>query len=233
MCSSASGIREPVRPLVAQRRTVSGRYTTRAFEHIAMRADRGGGTTPRPDGGEWTRARVWPIIRSMHAVIAGLVSLSDDDLMRVSRENPGWRFERTGDGALIVSPTSTPGGAKSLEAAFQLKLYAKRAGGKAYDSSTGFKTPAGGVVSPDAAWLSAERVARFAGVEGYWRTMPDVAIEVASPSDRWLDVARKIDAFVADGAGYAIAIDPATCERYERGAPPADLALDVDAIIDA
>ena len=63
--------------------------------------------------------------------------------------------------------------------------------------------------------------------------MPDVAIEVASASDRWLDVVVKIDAYVANGAGYAVAVDPTTRERYERGTPPAGLTLDFDAIIDA
>jgi hypothetical protein len=37
-----------------------------------------------------------------------------------------------------VSPTSTKDGAKSGEAFVQLYLYAKRVGGKAYDSGTGF-----------------------------------------------------------------------------------------------
>jgi Uma2 family endonuclease len=65
-------------------------------------------------------------------------TVSDDDLMRIGAENPGCRFERETDGSLIVSPTSTKGGAKSGAAFVQLYLYAKRIGGKAYDSSTGF-----------------------------------------------------------------------------------------------
>ena len=63
--------------------------------------------------------------------------------MRISSANPGWQIERADDGALLVSPTGTPGGAKSGEAFAQLYLFAKRAGGKTYDSNTGFKTPGG------------------------------------------------------------------------------------------
>ena len=44
-----------------------------------------------------------------------LVIVNDDDLVRVSRDNPGYRFEREEDGTIIVSPTHTKGGAKSLE----------------------------------------------------------------------------------------------------------------------
>jgi len=67
-----------------------------------------------------------------------LVLDTDDDLERVSRENPGYRFEREEDGTVIVSPTHTKGGAKSLEAAAQLRDYKKRASGNAFDSQTLF-----------------------------------------------------------------------------------------------
>ena len=49
----------------------------------------------------------------MPAIIDGPAVFSDDDLLRLSRTNPGWQFERSDDGALLVSPTSTPGGAKN------------------------------------------------------------------------------------------------------------------------
>jgi hypothetical protein len=60
-------------------------------------------------------------------------NVSDVDLMRIGADNPGYRFEREEDGSLVVSPTSTKGGAKSGEAFVQLYLYAKRVGGKAND----------------------------------------------------------------------------------------------------
>jgi hypothetical protein len=55
-----------------------------------------------------------------------LVIVTDDDLVRVSRDNPGYRFEREEDGTNMVSPANTKGGAKSGEAF------------DAYDSNTGF-----------------------------------------------------------------------------------------------
>jgi Uma2 family endonuclease len=170
----------------------------------------------------------------MTAIIAGPhVVVSDDDLRRLSETNPGFAFERGDDGALLVSPTSTPGGAKSGEALVQLHAYAKRAGGKAYDAATGFKTPRGGVVCPDASWVSAENVALHSADDGFWQVMPDVVIEVASKTDAWATLKRKIDKYVADGAGYGIAIDPQTREVYERGTCPAGLSVDVAAIAEA
>jgi Uma2 family endonuclease len=170
----------------------------------------------------------------MVAVVRGPhVEVSDDDLLRISEENPGWKIERADDGGLLLSPTSTPGGAKSAEALGQLYMYAKRVGGKAYDAATGFKTPAGGVLSPDASWLSVEHVAAHRDDKGFWPIMPDIVVEVASPSDAWATVTKKIDKYIADGAGYAIAIDPSTRDVYERGTRPSDFALDITAIIEA
>jgi len=171
----------------------------------------------------------------MTAIIGGAhVLISDDDLMRLSDENPGWQLERDDTGALLVTPpTSTQGGAKSGEAFKQLHDHAKRAGGKAFDAATGFKTPRGGIVSPDASWIGAERVAHFRDDTGFWQMMPDVVIEVASKSDRWSRITAKIDKYVADGAGYGIAINPETQETYQRGTPPPGLLLDIAAIIAA
>lgn len=170
----------------------------------------------------------------MAAIVSGpQVRVSDDDLRRISETNPGWKFERADDGALLVSPTSTPGGAKSAEALVQLYAFAKRAGGKAYDAGTGFKTPGGGVVSPGASWVSAERVAQHRETAGFWPLMPDIVIEVASPTDAWPAVKQKIEKYLRDGCAYAVAIDPETGEAFERGTPPAGLTLDFAAIVDA
>ena len=169
----------------------------------------------------------------MTAVLSGLrAEVTDDDLVRMSVRNPGWKFERSDGGDVLVSPTSTNGGAKSGEAHGQLYVFSKRVGGKSYDSSTGFKTPGGGVVSPDAAWVRPERVAAM-NDETYQSVTPDVVVEVASSSDDWNAVMAKVDKYAADGAGYAIAIDPSSRAVYERGERPAGLELDVDAIIDA
>ncbi len=158
---------------------------------------------------------------------------TDADLSAISEANPGWQCERSDSGALLISPTSTTGGRRSAKALVQLYLYAERFGGAYYDSSTGFATPAGGVVSPDASWVNAERVACMDASVTYQVMMPDIAIEVASESDAWPALLAKIDKYIADGARYAIAINPKNRTTYARGTPPSGFDLDVDAIIDA
>jgi len=165
-----------------------------------------------------------------------LILETDDDLVRVSRENPGYRFEREKDGTIAVSPTHTKGGAKSLEAAVQLHAFAKKAGGKAFDSNTGFAIgPQRRVFSPDASWVSQPRIDALTAAEGagFWPISPDVIIEVKSDTDSFDATVTKIALFIERGSGYAVAIDPETREVVELGTIPDGLGLDFDAIIDA
>ena len=169
----------------------------------------------------------------MHVVFP---PVSDEELVRLSDRNPGWQFERDDDGATLVSPNSTEGSAQSGEAFGQLRDYVRSgAGGRAFESSAGFTLSTRAVRSPDASWISPERIAATPEEHrvGFWRVCPDVVIEVASPSDRWSYVCKKIDMYAREGARYAGAFNPATRDTYERGTPPAGLTLDVDAIFDA
>jgi Uma2 family endonuclease len=165
-----------------------------------------------------------------------LVLVDDDDLVRVGRDNPGYRFEREEDGSILVSATHTKGGAKSEEAFGQLRDYKKFVGGNAFDSNTGFAIgPGQRVYAPDASWVSQARIDALTTDEsaGFWPLSPDVVIEVRSVSDSFADTIAKIDAFLERGSAYAVAIDPISREVVERGAPLASLVLDFDAIIDA
>lgn len=161
----------------------------------------------------------------------------DDELVRISRNNPGYQVEREEDGRIIMSPTNTKGGAKSAEAVGQLRDYKKQTGGNVYDSNTGFAVgPGKRVYSPDASWVSSEQIAILAAHNadvGYWAISPTVAIEVRSDSDVSGSTVKKIERYIDRGTSYAVAIDPTTREVVELGTPPEGLALDFDAIIDA
>jgi Uma2 family endonuclease len=163
-----------------------------------------------------------------------LVLVDDADLVRVSEENPGYQFEREENGTLTVSPTLANSGAQSAEVTYQLVAYAKRVGGRVFDSSTGFRIGRA-VKCPDAAWVCAERIERLSERErsGFWPGSPDVAIEVKSASDAFAKVIAKLQFYMKHGSRYAVAIDPAMREIVELGEVPPGLSLDFDAIMDA
>ena len=165
-----------------------------------------------------------------------LVIETDEDFVRVARENAGYHFERDEDGTIIVSPTFSNGGIKSGEAYGQLRDFAKRMGGKAADSNTGFAIgPGARIFCPDAAWISDERIASLSEKDRakFWPLSPDVVIEVRSESDTFAETVVKLDLFIGRGTTYAVAIDPFTRESVTRGNPPPGLEIDIDAIIDA
>jgi Uma2 family endonuclease len=160
----------------------------------------------------------------------------DDDLVRIGKDNPGYRVEREEDGTLTMRPTHTAAGQKKLEAAAQLWLFAKKAGGKAYDSSTGFGMgPGRRVRSPDASWNSRETIDALADTAkvGFWSMSPDVCIELKSDTDTFSETVARIETYIERGTKYGVAIDPDTRQVEQRGTPPPGLVLDIDAIIDA
>lgn len=151
----------------------------------------------------------------MALVIKSIPDLHDDDaLARLSRAESQWHFELDADGSLIVSPTFSEGGARELEAGLQLYGFAKRVGGKAFGSSAGFRLPDNSVRSPDAAWMSSERIASLTPEERtkFWRTCPDVVIEILSDTDVWDELLRKLDLYERNGARYAVGIDPSSAD---------------------
>ena len=162
-------------------------------------------------------------------------AVSDDEIERISGDNPGWQVERNGDGSLVVSPNATEYSPKNAELTAQLVAYAKRAGGKAFGPDAGFTMPNGALLSPDGAWVAAERWAALLPRDRmkYARIVPDVCVELVSPSDRKLRVRRKVENYRRFGAGYAVYIDPDERASWAVGEPPEGFALDLDAIYDA
>ncbi len=161
---------------------------------------------------------------------------TDDELIRIGKENPGYKVERVEDGTVTLSPTHNETSPKCLEAGGQLWLYAKRVGGKAFGCDAGWRVgPGERLKCPDAGWASAETIANIPAedVHGFWRVSPDVAIEVKSHTDDFADTVAKVEMYRERGSRYAVAINPETRDVQERGIPPDGLVLDFDAIIDA
>ena len=171
----------------------------------------------------------------MAAILPGF-TVDADYLLRVSGENPGWQFERTPDGSLVVSPTTSLNGPRNIELALQLAAWNTRTNfGKVFDSSSGFTMPDEAILSPDGSCVRRDRWDGLAleQQDSYAPLCPDVCVEIASKTDSWKQVRQKIDRYVGYGAVYAMAINPLTRETYERGSAPTGLELDTDAIIDA
>jgi Uma2 family endonuclease len=166
--------------------------------------------------------------------LVGFPPVSDADLMKLGELNPGWHFERDDEGSIAVSPSSWKSGGASVEAAHQLRTWVDAgAGGLVLDSSTGFRMPTNAVRCPDAAWVTQARLdeAEVTDPDGFFPGAPDIAIEIASPSDQWTLLVAKIEMYARHGTAFAIAIDCRKNRVFALGTPPDGLELDIERIV--
>jgi len=160
--------------------------------------------------------------------------LDDDELLRLSAENPGWHIERERDGSLSVSPTSYRNGIRAAEALRQLIVWGADRGYAAV-SDAGITLPDNAVRAPDASWISFGRWHALSETqrEKYPNVLPEVVIEIVSSYDSYAAQRRKTQRYVEQGSLYGVMIDPRTRQVEEFGERPDGLVLDFDRIIDA
>lgn len=138
--------------------------------------------------------------------------VSDEEFEALCRENDNVRFERTKEGAVRMNPPA--GGWTSdgnAEIVFQLRTWwAKREHGRVFDSSGGFRLPDGSTLSPDASYISPERLRALpkGALRSFPRVCPDFVIELLSESDPLKEAKKKMEDWMANGALLAWLIDP-------------------------
>jgi Uma2 family endonuclease len=161
--------------------------------------------------------------------------ITDEEIERVSRDNPGWQVERETDGALVMSPNASRTSPKNAELVAQLVAYAKTHGGKAFGPDAGFTMPDKALLSPDGAWIAEDRWRALTEEQrdSYAPIVPDICVELLSKTDSQLRTRGKVERYREYGARYAIMIDPDRRESSSFGEPPPDFALDLEAIYDA
>jgi len=150
---------------------------------------------------------------------------SDEELVALSERNPGFEFERTAEGELIVTPTGGEAGRSEAELVGQLHTWAVLdRTGLVFGPSTGFRLPDGSLLSPDASWLPRTRWEALTTTqrEGFAPLCPDAVFEIASSSDALWFLRRKMRAYVANGARLAVLITPEgrAVEIYAPGVEP-------------
>ncbi len=142
----------------------------------------------------------------------------DDMILALSTENPELRFEQTAQGDLIImAPAGTETGGMDAEITTDLTIWARQNGkGKVFSSSTGFRLPNGTLRSPDASWVSLEKLATLTSEEyqKFAPLCPEFVIELLSPSDSLKDTQDKMLEYIANGAELGWLIDPGEKRVY-------------------
>lgn len=145
-------------------------------------------------------------------VRVALKHMSEDEFFDFCQQNDDLRIERTAEGEIIVMPPAGMGtGSRNSGIVAQLSVWSEEDGrGRSFDSNTGFTLPNGAVRSPDAAWISNERIESIPDIEyeKFAHVCPEFVIELLSPSDSLPQVQRKMQEWVENGAEVAWLIDP-------------------------
>jgi Uma2 family endonuclease len=146
--------------------------------------------------------------------------MSDDEYYEFCMANSNLRLERTAQGEIVIVP---PAGGESdyrnTTISGQLAPWARRDGlGKAFGPSAEFILPTGAALSPDASWVSNDRISNLSKEQRrkFLPVCPEFVIEVMSPSDRLKAAKEKMEEWMRAGVdlGWLIHGDEQTVYIY-------------------
>lgn len=157
--------------------------------------------------------------------LKNIVKLNDDQFYQLCQDNPEVKFERNGNGELIVMP---PTGGETLKR--NAKLTARFVVwneqtqlGEVFASSTCFKLPNGSSRSPDVSWIKLTRWNALTPEqrEKFPPIAPDFVIELMSPSDSLSDTITKMQEYMDAGVKLGWLMERMTrrVEIYRQGQP--------------
>jgi Uma2 family endonuclease len=156
--------------------------------------------------------------------------MTDAEFMRFCAANEPMRFEREANGEILVmSPGGFSTSVTNLLIASLLQQWAEADGrGVATGPDGGYTLPDGSVRSPDAAWVSLEKVKLLSGEEKarFPSLCPDFVIELRSPSDKLPELRTKMEHWISNGVEVGWLIDPKekAVTIYRPGDQPEHLA---------
>ena len=140
------------------------------------------------------------------------LQMNDEQFFEFCQANRDLRIERNSQGEIIIMPpTGWETGDKNAEITTQLRNWTKKDGrGKSADSSAGYKMPNGAIMSPDASWVSKERLEKISlnKRRKFLPLAPDFVIELRSESDSLAKLKDKMQEYIENGVSLGWLIDP-------------------------
>jgi Uma2 family endonuclease len=152
--------------------------------------------------------------------------LSDAEFEELCFANSDLHCERAKDGVIVVhAPTGLGRGDGNAEITTQLRNWWKEhRRGRMTGSNAGFFLLDGSMLSPDAAYLTAEQTSALTNEDltHFGRMTPAFVIELRSKSDSLPELKRKMEAWIENGALVGWLVDPyaRAVTVYEAGREP-------------
>jgi Uma2 family endonuclease len=153
-------------------------------------------------------------IENFYADVKGSLhdDMSDEEFFDFCQQNPDIKLERDHNKQIyIMAPTGFYTGKFNSGIFGELYVWHKESKtGEVFDSSTGFTLPDGAVFSPDASWISNEKISSLTEEQKnkFAPVCPDFVVELKSPSDRLKTLKSKMLKWIENGTQLAWLIDP-------------------------
>ncbi|HEY9821732.1 MAG TPA: Uma2 family endonuclease [Candidatus Sericytochromatia bacterium] len=166
----------------------------------------------------------------MTALILNLsptIELTDEQFFQLCVNNRDLRLEQTAEGELIIMPpTGWKSGNRNSRLTQRLGNWTDADGtGLAFDSSTGYILPNGAKRSPDASWVSRERLEALNPDPTRFLPMaPDFAVELRSANDELRTLQQKMQEYIDNGVRLGWLLDPQN-QRVEIYRPGQDVEV--------
>jgi Uma2 family endonuclease len=154
--------------------------------------------------------------------LESITHLTHEQFRELCRDNRDIRLELTAKGELIVMPpTGWESGNRNANLTTDLNIWNRKTNsGMVFDSSTGFILPNGATRSPDAAWVTLERInALNPNPDGFLPLAPDFVIELRSLSDSLKTLQDKMIEYRDNGVrlGWFLNAKEQAVEIYRPG----------------
>jgi Uma2 family endonuclease len=133
--------------------------------------------------------------------------LTERELLKVQQANPACRVELRDGRIIIMSPSGALSEVIAVMLASRLNawVHPKRLG-YILGSNGGFRLPNGDIIAPDVSFVTRDRLPTLPG--GFADAVPNLAVEVKSPSDRIRELEEKLGLLRELDAQITWLIDP-------------------------
>ncbi len=147
-----------------------------------------------------------------------VLGLNDEQLFKLCSTNKGIKIERNSKGELILCPP--PGMTISFlitELNAEMAIWNRKSQtGKVTGYSSGYFLKNSAMRSPDAAWISNERLSKYSKkqLESFFPECPDFVVEIMSKTDALKSSKEKMHEWIENGCRLGWLIDPHGKKTY-------------------
>src|ERR1051326_2027008 len=129
-----------------------------------------------------------------------------EDMLRMPKD--GRKYELV-DGEILVSPAGMRHSEIAARITYILATFLEKSPlGKVYSDNVGIILPDRNLRSPDVTFVRIEKLPGGKSPKSFGELVPDLTVEVLSPSDSLMQVGRKIGEFLECGVPIVWLVDP-------------------------